>query len=137
MLYYTVRSSYGAALVCRDYQETPVSQVPIQETNKYTGKLFPIGLAIWFRIDMRRHVRRNTTVASGTRMGKIYTCTSTDERCKSEIPAFENYFLKHLNVLVTLCQCQFLKTLEILLPISCRQSRSQIFQDFQEKLRYQ
>lgn len=71
----------------------PVSQVPIQETNKYTGKLFPIGLAIWFRIDVERHVRRNTTVER--RMGKLYIGTSTDKRRKLEISAFENYFLKH------------------------------------------
>ena len=79
--------------MCRDYQEMPVSQVPIQETNKYTGKLFPIGLAIWFRIDVKRHVRRNTTVER--RMGKFYTGTSADKRCKLEISAFQKYFLKH------------------------------------------
>lgn len=82
MLYCTVRSPCSSAPVRRDYQEMPVSQVPIQETNKYPGKLFPMGLAIWFRIDMRRQVRSSTTVASEKRMGKIHTGTATDERCK-------------------------------------------------------
>lgn len=104
----------------------PVSQVPIQETNKYPGKLFPIGLAIWFRIDVRRRVRSSTTAASGRRTGKIHTGTATDERCKLEIPAYENSFLKYINLLVTLCQRQFLKTLGILLLINCRQKRNQI-----------
>jgi len=100
----------------------PVSQVPIQETNKYPGKLFPIGLAIWFGIDVRRHARRSTTEM---RTGNTHTGTATDERTKLEIPAFENYFLKYSNISVTLCQCQFLKAPGVLLPISCRRKRSQ------------